>query len=57
MYITRASQSDDGGDWNCNLSLADYPPGWGKEQLQTTTDSETTEDSEDTSSEDTATEE
>lgn len=57
MYITRASQSDDGGDWNCNLSLVDYPPGWGKEQLQTTTDSETTEDSEDTSSEDTATEE
>ena len=46
MYITRASHSDDGGDWHCNLSLADYPPGWGEEQIETTT-----EDSEEESSE------
>ena len=50
MYITRSSQSDDGGDWNCNLSLADYPPGWGEEQIETTEDEES-EDSEDTSEE------
>lgn len=46
MYISRASHSDDGGDWNCNLSLVDYPPGWGEEQIETTT-----EDSEEESSE------
>ena len=40
MYITRVSQSDDGGDWNCNLSLADYPPGWGEEQIETTEETE-----------------
>ena len=32
MYITRASHSDDGGDWTCNLTLVDYPPGWGTEE-------------------------
>ena len=51
MYITRVSQSDDGGDWTCNLSLADYPPGWGEEQIETTDDEEESEDSEDTSEE------
>jgi len=56
MYITRASQSDDGGDWNCNISLADYPPGWGKEEVKTTDDTEDTS-TDDTSSEDTTTEE
>ena len=30
MYITRVSQSGD-SDWTCNLSLKDYPPGWGTE--------------------------
>ena len=33
MYITRSSQSSDGGDWTTNLTLVDYPPGWGKEEL------------------------
>ncbi len=32
MYITRTSQSDDGGDWTTSLTLADYPPGWGVEE-------------------------
>ena len=34
MYIIRASHSDDGGDWTCNLSLVDYPPGWGVEEVE-----------------------
>ena len=46
MYTTRVSQSNDGGDWNCNVALADYPPGWGKEELESSEDSE--EDTEDT---------
>lgn len=48
MYITRVSQTMDNGDWTCSLTLVDYPPGWGKEQLN-----ENTEESD----EDTATEE
>lgn len=55
MYITRVSQSDDGGEWNCNLSLADYPPGWGEEQIETTEETEETEDGEETSGDETAT--
>ena len=34
MYITRVSQSLDGGDWTASLSLVDYPPGWGKEEVK-----------------------
>ena len=34
MYIIRTSQTSEGGDWSCNLSLVDYPPGWGKEDLK-----------------------
>ena len=34
MYTTRASQSDNSGDWTCNLSLVDYPPGWGEEETE-----------------------
>ena len=56
MYITRASSSDDAGDWTCNLSLADYPPGWGKEETSTSNDddsdtSDETEDEEETAEE------
>lgn len=39
MYITRASHSDDGGDWTCNLTLTDYPPGWGVEETNNNSDS------------------
>lgn len=57
MYITRVSQSDDGGDWNCNLSLADYPPGWGEEQIENTeeTEDEAAEGEEATTDEEAAT--
>lgn len=34
MYTTRVSQSDNSGDWTCNLSLVDYPPGWGEEETE-----------------------
>lgn len=40
MYITRASHSDDGGDWTCNLTLQDYPPGWGVEEVENNSDSD-----------------
>ena len=46
MYITRVSQSSEGGDWTCNLSLVDYPPGWGKEVIENN-DEEEDSDSED----------
>lgn len=29
MYITKVSQ-EDSGEWNCNLTLVDYPPGFGE---------------------------
>lgn len=29
MYVTKVSQ-DDSGEWNCNLTLVDYPPGFGE---------------------------
>ena len=29
MYITKVSQ-EDSGEWECNLTLVDYPPGFGK---------------------------
>ena len=48
MYIIRSSQSSDGGDWTCNLSLVDYPPGWGKEELPS--DDSDSDDSNDDSS-------
>ena len=38
MYIVRSSQSLDGGDWTCNLSLLDYPTGWGKETIENKSD-------------------
>lgn len=49
MYISRVSQSDDGGDWNCNISLVDYPPGWGAEEIETS--DEESEDGEETTEE------
>lgn len=60
MYITRVSQSSDGGDWTANLTLVDYPPGWGKEELTDDSESESesetdTETTDDTSNETTTT--
>lgn len=46
MYITNTSHSNDGGDWTCNLTLVDFPPGWGKEEKEEEED-EDEEDSED----------
>ena len=34
MYISRVSQAMDSGDWTSNLTLVDYPPGWGKEEVK-----------------------
>ena len=34
MYVIRVSQSSEGGEWSSNLSLMDYPPGWGKEEIK-----------------------
>ena len=51
MYISKASQ-DDSGEWNCNLTLVDYPPGFG-EPTKTDNDEENNEsDTEDTSNND-----
>lgn len=30
MYISKISQDDQDGDWNCKLTLVDYPPGFGE---------------------------
>ena len=48
MYITITSQSSEGGEWGTNLTLKDYPPGWGKEDLTENTDDEETEEDENT---------
>lgn len=53
MYIVRVSQTSEGGEWSTNLSLADYPPGWGKEEL--TNNSEEEENSDETDGTDTDT--
>ena len=34
MYITESSQSNDNGDWTAQLTLVDFPPGWGKEEKE-----------------------
>ena len=54
MYITMTSQSSEGGEWGTNLTLKDYPPGWGKEDLTENTDSEE-EEEEDTNADGTST--
>ncbi len=46
MYIIRTSQSLDNGDWTCNMTLVDYPPGWGKEVIEESSDEEEEEDEE-----------
>jgi len=51
MYITNMSQSNDGGDWTCTLTLMDFPPGWGKEEKEEKEEDEK-EDKEDDDSED-----
>lgn len=50
MYITNVSQSNDGGDWTCNLTLVDFPPGWGKEEKEEEKDDDDEDDSDDGSS-------
>ena len=47
MYIIRTSQSSEGGDWTTNLSLVDYPPGWGKEEIKTEEDGDDDEENSD----------
>ncbi len=47
MYITKVSQ-DDSGEWNCNLTLVDYPPGFG-EPTKTDNDAKNESNSEDSS--------
>ena len=49
MYIIRVSQTSEGGDWTSNISLVDYPPGWGKEEVKT--DEEDTDDKNESSEE------
>lgn len=44
MYIVRTSQTSEGGDWTTNLSLVDYPPGWGQEEAEDTTEEESSEE-------------
>ena len=50
MYITRVSHSNGGGEWEANITLVDYPPGWGEENLeeQVSNDEESTDDTSDT---------
>ena len=50
MYITRVSHSNDDGDWTCSLSLSDYPPGWGVETQDSSSESEESDSSDDESS-------
>lgn len=45
MYIVRTSQSLDSGDWTSNISLVDYPPGWGKEEEESSSSSEDSSES------------
>lgn len=52
MYIIRTSQTSEGGDWTTNLSLVDYPPGWGQEEAE-----DTGEDSEEETDEENSEEE
>lgn len=52
MYIIRVSQSSEGGDWNTNLSLVDYPPGWGKEDLTEDKNNQESEENSDSSNSD-----
>lgn len=42
MYIEKISQDDPDGHWDCNLTLVDYPPGFGK---PTSTDNDSEEGS------------
>ena len=50
MYVTESSQSNDNGDWTVQLTLVDFPPGWGKEEKEEEED----EDEDDDSSSDTS---
>ncbi|WP_458454191.1 hypothetical protein [Methanobrevibacter sp.] len=49
MYITKVSQDDSGdSEWSCNLTLVDYPPGFG-EPSKTETDEKESKKSSDSS--------
>ena len=56
MYIIRTSQSSEGGDWTSNLSLVDYPPGWGKEEIEEKTEEDSDSDKKKSDEENTDTE-
>ena len=45
MYISKISQNDSKGNWNCNLTLVDYPPGFGKPTNTDNTDENSSEES------------
>ena len=55
MYIIRTSQGLDGGDWTCNMTLVDYPTGWGKEEIEQSSDEEEEDSSDDASTDDVGT--
>lgn len=52
MYIIRTSQGLDDGDWTCNMTLVDYPTGWGKEEIEQSSDEEEDDSSDDSSTDD-----
>ena len=45
MYISRCSQSESNNEWGCNMTLVDYPPGFGefKKEEEEETDDESAE--------------
>ena len=44
MYITQISQANDGGDWTCQKTLVDFPPGWGVEEKEEDEDEDADKD-------------
>ena len=54
MYITKVSQSDD-GESKCQLTLAEYPPGFGELKEETTADEDTEEENTDETTDETTT--
>lgn len=51
MYIIRASHTNDEGQWSTQLSLVDYPPGWGEEVQETEEDTGDDTETDDTEGE------
>lgn len=52
MYVTKVSHSDSGeSDWNTNITLVDYPPGFGEYQEEDSSDEEDEETEEEETTE------